>query len=73
MLFPKVAAVLLCAAAVSEAFSIPDVGYLAVRSPQNFGGGGGGFGGGQNKTNNNGGNTKNNAAKAHSGGGNTKT
>jgi hypothetical protein len=69
MFFPKAAAVLLCAVALSEAFSIPDVGYLAVRSPQNFGGGGGGFGGGQNKPNGN----NNNAAKPNSGGANTKT
>jgi hypothetical protein len=67
MYFPKAAAVLLCAAALSESFSIPDVGYhLAARSPQNFGQGG--FGGGQNKANNN-----NNAAKANSGGRNAKT
>jgi len=68
MFFPKAAAVLLCAAALTEAFSIPDVGHLALRSPQNFGNGGGNFSG-QNKANNN----NNNAAKANSGGGNTKT
>jgi hypothetical protein len=68
MYFPKAAAVLLCAAALSEAFSIPEVGYhLAARSPQNFGQGG--FGGGQNGANNN----NNNPAKANSGGGNAKT
>jgi hypothetical protein len=69
MFFPKAAAVLLCAVTLSEAISIPDVGYLAVRSPQNFGGGGGGFGGGQNKGNG----FNNNGGKANSGGGNTKT
>ena len=67
MYFPKAAAALLFAATLSEAFSIPDVGYhLAARTPQNFGQGG--FGG-QNRANNN----NNNAAKANSGGGNTKT
>jgi hypothetical protein len=70
MFFPKAAAVLLCAVTLSEAISIPDVGYLAVRSPQNFGGGGGGgFGGGQNKGNG----FNNNAGKANSGGAATKT
>jgi hypothetical protein len=65
MFFPKVTVVLLCAAALSEAFSIPDVGYLGIRSPQNFGSGGGsrGFANGNNK----------NAAKGfNSGGGNAK-
>ena len=66
MFFPKTAIVLLCAATLTEAFSIPDVGHLAIRAPSNFSGGG--FNGAQNKANNN-----NNAAKANSGGGNTKT
>jgi hypothetical protein len=67
MFFPKAAVVLLCAASLSEAFSIPDVGYLAIRSPQNFGQGG--FGEGQNRASNN----NNNAAKSNNRGGNTKT
>jgi hypothetical protein len=37
MFFPKASAVLLYMVALSEVFSIPEIGYhLAVRSPQNF-------------------------------------
>jgi hypothetical protein len=72
MLFPKASAVLLCAAALSEAISIPDAGYhvagVAARSPQGFGQGGN-FSGGQgfNKA------QGNNNANKNNGGGNAKS
>jgi hypothetical protein len=72
MIFPKASAMLLCAAALSAAISIPDVGYhvagVAARSPQGFGQGGNSSGGqGFNKA------QGNNNANKNNGGGNAKS